>query len=83
MIRKIKKYVQVARQRAQLLAEARKVISELSGEAWAEAATLSLGELVNTLLAIGLAHLKVAQAGQAAGKAMIAKVEARRAASLN
>jgi hypothetical protein len=83
MIRRIKRYVQVARRRAQLLAAARKVLRELEGETWAEAAALSLGEQVNLLLHIGLMHLKAVQAGQAAGKAMIAQVEARRAANLN
>lgn len=83
MIQKIKRYVQVARRRAQILAEARKITAALEGEAWDAVAAQSAGEMMNTLMGIGLAHLVAVQAGQKLGRVIITRVATTLAAKLN
>jgi len=83
MIQRIKRYMEIARRRAQILGEARKIAAALEGEAWAAVAAQSPGELMNTLMGIGLAHLIAVKCGQKLGRVAIAQVEKRLAAKLN
>jgi hypothetical protein len=82
MIKWLKKMFQDCNRRAEWVAEARKVLAQLTGH-WQVFPRDDSEKVMELLLMLGLAHLLAVKTGQEQGRALIARAEARQAASLN
>lgn len=78
MIARIKRFFQSSRRRAQILAEARELMAQMDGEHWAQESKKPLWELQEQLMNIGLAHIRIATAGQEMGQKMTEQIKEAR-----